>query len=52
METPLLLGVLPLVIVGSAQSKSHIIPLSGGSMNLLTYLICFRVTLSSTGNPP
>lgn len=34
IEAPRLLGVLPEFKVGSAQSKSHITPLYGGSLNL------------------
>ena len=52
IETPLLLGVLPLVGVGSAHKRSHINPFSGGYINLLIYLISFKVTSSWTGRPP
>ena len=52
IETPLLLGVRPLVEVGSAQSKSHINPLYGGSVNLWIVLKSSSLTLSWIGRPP
>lgn len=53
IETPLLLTVLPTTPgAGSAQSKSHINPLSGGSMNLFTYRISLSKTPSKEGSPP
>jgi hypothetical protein len=52
IEAPLLLGVLPCKGEGSAQSKSHIAPFSGGSRNLKIFLISLRVILSSEGSPP
>lgn len=52
IDAPLLLGVRPGVGLGSAQSRSHIAPLTGGSINLLIYFISFNVTLSSEGKPP
>jgi len=52
IEAPRLLGVLPGFKVGSAHSKSHMTPLSGGSTNRYIFLISLSLTPSEAGKPP
>ena len=49
---PLLLGALPFYFIGSLQSSSHIIPTFGGSLNLSSAWISFKVTPSLLKSPP
>jgi len=51
-DIPLLDGCLPLVSTGSAHNKSHMIPESGGSLTLSTFLISSNVTPSYENSPP
>ena len=46
IEIPLLDFYLPYNSVGSAHNKSHMIPASGISLNLSTFLISSKVTPS------
>ena len=52
IPTPLLLGPLPSVSVGSAQSKSEKIPYWGGYLNLSISWMSLSITPSFVNNPP